>query len=348
MIEKEIFTNAELTDDDVLREDPANRPTLLCDFVGQEQIRKNLTVYLGAARNRGKSVDHILFQGPPGLGKTTLSRIVANEMSAPFVSSSGPGISKPGDLAAILVSMAPGTVFFIDEVHRLSAVGCEMLYTALEDFRIDLTIGDGHNAKAIPIDLPPFTLVAATTRAGMLPPPLLERFGIDFTLGFYETEDLARIIERDFVARGIDGEREAIQEIAARSRGTPRIAKRILRRVQDFAEFGQIGRITKDVTMLALTEIGIDENGLDRQDRAYLRAMVDNYRGGPVGVETMAAALSQSRDTLESAVEPFLVSRGYIARTPRGRVITVKGRSVVTTMKKGEQASPQGYLFKVA
>ena len=298
------------------------RPQYLAEFTGQRILKENLQIFITAAKERGSALDHILFHGPPGLGKTTLSQVVARELGVGFRSTSGPVIVKPGDLAAVLTNLQPKDVLFIDEIHRLSPIVEEILYPAMEDFQLDLMIGEGPAARSIKIDLPPFTLIGATTRSGLLTTPLRDRFGIPLRLEFYEIDELKKIITRLATILGAQIEPDGALEIASRSRGTPRIAGRILRRVWDFAYVESKGMITKEVADKSLRRLGIDDLGLDDMDRKYLKAIAEFYNGGPVGLETLAAVLSEQRDTVEEVIEPYLMQIGFIQRTPRGRTVT--------------------------
>ncbi len=301
------------------------RPQRLDDFVGQRQARENLKVFIAAAKARGEALDHVLLHGPPGLGKTTLAQIVARELGASFRATSGPIIAKAGDLAAILTNLQARDVLFIDEIHRLNPAVEEMLYSAMEDFQLDLMIGEGPAARSVRIDLPPFTLVGATTRSGLLTTPLRERFGIPLRLNFYEVDELVSIVSRAAGIHGIKMTEDGAREIARRARGTPRIAGRLLRRVRDFAAVA--GRDVVDAIAAdgALTRLEVDRAGLDAMDRRYLACILDNYGGGPVGVETLAAALSEQRDVIEDVIEPYLMQQGLVQRTPRGRMLAAQG-----------------------
>ncbi len=305
--------------------DRALRPQSLDDFIGQAEARANLSVFIESARRRGEAMDHVLFHGPPGLGKTTLAQIMARELGVNFRMTSGPVLARAGDLAAILTNLEARDVLFIDEIHRLNPAVEEVLYPALEDFELDLVIGEGPAARTVRIELQPFTLVGATTRMGLLTTPLRDRFGIPTRLNFYTTEELTRIVARGARLSGIDADPEGVAEIAGRARGTPRIAGRLLRRVIDFALVEGNGRLTQAIADSALTRLGVDHLGLDGADRRYLLLIAENYGGGPVGVETLSAALSESRDTLEEVIEPYLLQQGLIARTPRGRMLAHKG-----------------------
>ncbi len=301
------------------------RPQTLDDFVGQAAARANLRVFIESARKRGAAMDHVLFHGPPGLGKTTLAQIMARELGVGFRMTSGPVLAKAGDLAAILTNLEAHDVLFIDEIHRLNATVEEVLYPAMEDFAIDLVIGEGPAARTVRIDLQPFTLVGATTRLGLLTTPLRDRFGIPTRLTFYSVDELTQIVDRGARLSNIPAEAAGTREIAARARGTPRIAGRLLRRVIDFAVVEGDGHLTRAIADRALTRLGVDALGLDAADRRYLTMIAENYAGGPVGAETLAAGLSESRDAIEEVIEPYLLQQGLIARTPRGRMVSPAG-----------------------
>lgn len=323
-----------MSSDPTLRPDPlpedrdrALRPQMLEDFVGQAEARANLRVFIQSARQRGESMDHTLFHGPPGLGKTTLAQIMSRELGVGFRMTSGPVLAKAGDLAAILTNLEARDVLFIDEIHRLNPAVEEVLYPAMEDYELDLVIGEGPAARTVRIELQPFTLVGATTRLGLLTTPLRDRFGIPTRLNFYTEDELDTIVARNAVKLGVQAAPEGTREIARRSRGTPRIAGRLLRRVVDFAVVDGDGVVTKELADGALTRLGVDGLGLDAADRRYLRLIAENYQGGPVGIETLSAALSESRDALEEVIEPYLLQQGLIQRTPRGRMLAQKGWS---------------------
>ena len=304
--------------------DKALRPQTLAEFVGQEPIKANLQIFINAARGRGEALDHVLLFGPPGLGKTTLAQIVARELGVNFRATSGPVLAKASDLAAILTNLEPNDVLFIDEIHRLAPAVEEILYPAMEDHVLDLVIGDGPSARSIRIDLSPFTLVAATTRAGMLATPLRDRFGIPLRLEFYTPEELKRVLEQAARKMGAPLTAEGAAEIAARARGTPRVAGRLLRRVRDFAEAEAALSIDRAAAARALARLEVDEAGLDSLDRRYLRCLIEHYGGGPAGVETLAYAIAEARDAVEDVIEPFLMQQGFIQRTPRGRVAAAR------------------------
>ncbi len=298
------------------------RPRTLDEYLGQRELKEKLTIFIQAARQRDEPLDHVLLHGHPGLGKTSLACIISRELGVPFRSTSGPVIERPGDLAAILTNLEPRSVLFIDEIHRLNHVVEEILYPAMEDFQLDIIIGQGPSARTIKLDLPPFTLVGATTRAGLLSPPLRDRFGVVLRLEFYRVEDLKEIVLRAARILGLGIDDEGAHEIARRSRGTPRIANRLLRRVRDFAQVRAQGFITRDVADTALQMLDVDERGFDRMDRRILSTIIEKYDGGPVGIETLAAAVSEEKETLEEVYEPYLIQEGFLKKTPRGRVAT--------------------------
>ena len=305
--------------------DAALRPKTLDEFVGQKAARENLRVFIAAAKSRGEALDHVLFFGPPGLGKTTLAQIIAREMGVGFRATSGPVIAKSGDLAALLTNLEDGDVLFIDEIHRLQPAVEEVLYPAMEDRALDLMIGEGPSARSVRIDLPRFTLVGATTRQGLLTTPLRDRFGIPVRLNFYTVDELERVVTRAATLLGLHVSTDGAQEIARRARGTPRIAGRLLRRVRDFANVAGRETVDADAADAALTRLEVDKLGLDAMDRRYLMMIAEIYRGGPVGVETLAAGLSEPRDTVEEVIEPYLIQLGLIARTARGRCLNASG-----------------------
>lgn len=315
--------------------DHALRPQQLGDFTGQEKVKRNLAVFIAAARDRQDAMDHVLLHGPPGLGKTTLAQIIARELHTGFKATSGPIIAKAGDLAAILTNLQPHDVLFIDEIHRLNPAVEEILYPAMEDRKLDIMIGEGPSARSVQIDLPPFTLVGATTRSGLLTTPLRERFGIPLRMEFYTAEELAGIVARQADLMAISLDPLGALEIARRSRGTPRIAGRLTRRVRDFAHAYKAGVITQDVADKALQQLDIDAHGLDAMDHRYLGCILTHYDGGPVGVDTLSAALSEERDVIEDVVEPYLIQQGYLQRTPRGRCLTTPGRQLIDSEQGG-------------
>lgn len=298
------------------------RPLSLDEFIGQKQVRENLKIFVEAAKGRGDAMDHVLFYGPPGLGKTTLAQIVARELGVGFRATSGPVIAKAGDLAALLTNLQPHDVLFIDEIHRLNPAIEEVLYPAMEDFQLDLIIGEGPAARSVRIDLAPFTLVGATTRSGLITTPLRDRFGIPLRMNFYDVDELIEIVTRGAKIMDMEMTADGAREIAKRARGTPRVAGRLLRRVRDFASVAGINPVDKTCADSALNRLEVDHRGLDEMDRRYLKCICDHYGGGPVGVETMAAALSEQRDTIEEVIEPYLIQQGLLMRTPRGRMLS--------------------------
>jgi Holliday junction DNA helicase RuvB len=316
------------------------RPKTLDDFVGQERVKEQLSIALEAAKRRGEALDHVLLAGPPGLGKTSLAYIVRNELGVGIRTVAGPAIERKGDMAAILTGLEEHDVLFVDEIHRLNRAVEEILYPALEDFRLDIIVGQGPAARTLTLDLPPFTLIGATTRTGLLTTPLRDRFGMTFRLGYYEQDELATIVRRSAVILGVDTEDGAADEIARRSRGTPRVANRILRRVRDVAEVRHQGAVTVDIAREALELHEVDERGLERVDRELLRAIAERFGGGPVGLSTLAVALGEETDTIEDVYEPYLLQLGFIQRTPRGRIITTLGREHL-----GEVAARDDALF---
>ncbi len=336
--------NGRLLDREKQEEDAGElslRPQRLSEFIGQAQARANLKVFIDAARGRRDALDHVLFAGPPGLGKTTLAQIVARELGVNFKMTSGPVIAKAGDLAALLTNLEERDVLFIDEIHRLNPAVEEILYPAMEDFQLDLIIGEGPAARSVRIDLAKFTLVGATTRTGLLTTPLRDRFGIPIRLNFYTEDELEEIVKRGARVLQMRMTADGAREVARRSRGTPRVAGRLLRRVRDFAWAGGSGEVTRDVADASLSQLEVDALGLDAMDHRYLRCIAENYGGGPVGIETIAAALSEGKDAIEEVIEPYLLQQGFIGRTPRGRVLTLKafrhlGIAAPQAMREGQ------------
>ena len=314
------------------------RPRSLDDFIGQDRVKEQLEIALTAAKNRGEALDHVLLAGPPGLGKTSLAYIIRNELRTGIRTVAGPAIEKKGDMAAILTGLEPHDVLFVDEIHRLNRAVEEILYPALEDFRLDIVVGQGPAARTLTLDLPPFTLVGATTRTGLLTTPLRDRFGMTFRLGYYEVDELATIVRRSARILGVELADEAAEEIARRSRGTPRVANRILRRVRDVAEVRHAGAVTLPVAQEALQLHEVDAQGLERADRELLRAIVERFGDGPVGLSTLAVALGEEQDTVEDVYEPYLLQLGFLQRTPRGRVVTELGRGHLGAVAAGDNA----------
>ena len=315
-----LISPSETTSDE--KTDRAIRPTMLADYAGQDHVKSQMEIFLGAAKKRCEPLDHLLIFGPPGLGKTTLANIVANEMGVNIKTTSGPVLEKPGDLAALLMTLEENDVIFIDEIHRLSPVVEEILYPAMEDYQLDIVIGEGHEARSLKIDLPSFTLIGATTRAGSLTSPLRDRFGIIQRLEFYNEKDLTNIVKRSASCLALDLDDKGAYEVACRSRGTPRIANRLLRRVRDYADVKTSGVAEKETASLALDMLDVDNKGFDSMDRCFLLAIIEKFGGGPVGLDNIAAAIGEDRETIEDVLEPFLIQQGFVQRTPRGRIAT--------------------------
>jgi len=322
-------------------QDRAIRPKRLADYVGQSAVREQMSIFIEAARSRNEALDHVLIFGPPGLGKTTLSHIIANELEVNMKHTSGPVLERPGDLAALLTNLEPHDVLFVDEIHRLSPVVEEILYPAMEDYQLDIMIGEGPAARSIKLDLPPFTLVGATTRAGLLTSPLRDRFGIVQRLEFYSAEELVSIVHRSAGILGVSMDTDGALEIARRSRGTPRIANRLLRRVRDYAEVKADGKVNCDVARRALDMLDVDSHGFDMMDRKLLLAIIEKFAGGPVGLDSIAAAIGEERDTIEDVLEPYLIQQGFIMRTPRGRVATTNAYQHFGLKNKAGKAQEQ-------
>jgi Holliday junction DNA helicase RuvB len=342
IVTPERITSPEKMEDDAL--EVSLRPKTLVDFTGQRQACENLSIFIQAAKARGEALDHVLFSGPPGLGKTTLAQIVARELGVNFRSTSGPVLAKAGDLAAILTNLEPRDVLFIDEIHRLNPVVEEILYPAMEDFELDLVIGEGPSARSVKIQLAPFTLIGATTRSGLVTQPLRDRFGIPVRLDFYKPEELVSIVARGARVLGFELTEDGAREIAGRARGTPRIAGRLLKRVRDFAAHGHNKTVNAQIADAALTRMEVDARGLDAFDRRYLSLIAEQFAGGPVGIETIAAALGESRDAIEDIIEPFLMQQGFVQRTPRGRTLAAAAYSHLG-LKPPQQGAVQTGLF---
>ncbi|MDH4320806.1 MAG: Holliday junction branch migration DNA helicase RuvB [Desulfobulbaceae bacterium] len=341
MKHEERIVSAEVEPCEVM-EEQGLRPQRLANYIGQEKVKENLSIAIQAAKGRGEALDHVLFHGFPGLGKTTLAYIIANEMGAHIKVTSGPVIERAGDLAAILTSLQAGDVLFIDEIHRLNHVVEEILYPAMEDYQLDLVVGQGPGAKSIKMDLPPFTLVGATTRTGLLTPPLRDRFGVILRLDFYSPEELVEIVKRSASLLHIPIDAAGALELGRRSRGTPRIANRLLKRIRDFAEVKADGRISAAVADQALTMLAVDRNGLDEMDRRILLTIIDKFAGGPIGIDTLATAVSEERNTLEDVYEPFLIQCGLLVRTPRGRMATLAAYEHFGRAYHGEKNADDG------
>ena len=338
-----INRDAQIGQDETL--DRSLRPELLADFVGQPKLKEQLAIFIEAARGRKEALDHVLLFGPPGLGKTTLSNIIARELKVKMRSTSGPVLERAGDLAAVLTNLEPHDVLFIDEIHRLSPVVEEILYPAMEDFELDIVIGEGPAARTVKLSLPPFTLIGATTRAGLLTSPLRDRFGIVQRLEYYDVEELTKIVQRSANILNVPSEPEGVATIANRARGTPRIANRLLRRVRDYAEVRGNGDLTKEIAQQALNMMEVDPDGLDWMDRQLLRAIMQKFDGGPVGIDSLAAAIGEERGTIEDVIEPYLIQQGFMMRTPRGRVVTKRSWAHFGLSAPEETQNQQNKLF---